>query len=461
MEEIRAIPPIHRLPAEVLGVIFFLTLPLVDPKFFTYAMIPNSATGLGESIVALSRVTRSQSPWLLGQICSHWRGIALSDPTLWSWLVTSGPTFGASPLNTQLLRSKEARLHVCVGNVGGYSSETPRTLAALFRSSERWVDATICINWQRHNEDLEALKGRVGNLEMLEVRSVWTDYANTAFEEDDRLVAFSVAPRLSALRVVGICDPASTLVLPWHQLTRYQNAGSVEDHLNIFDFCPNLVEADLAFLASLQSDADYTADWRMDRLRKLYVSDTAFLGYLSLPALEEIVMHKRDPVEDALLPLLMLTRRDNPPLSSISLRSGVLTAATLTALIEENGAMDTLRLRVRTADRDVLHELVSNLTTTCASGACFATSLRTLVLEIRGVFNDTAFMDMVELRQRQVLSCHHRLAFERVGLATDARSARGFWSRHAGRVAALRRGGLYFWLDSSSAPGDVSRKWRD
>ncbi|KAJ7088043.1 hypothetical protein B0H15DRAFT_908754 [Mycena belliarum] len=333
MGEIEFIPPICHLPAEILSLIFFWTLPLVDPEFFSYPVICGIA-GLRESILQIGRVLPSHCPWILAQICRRWRKIALSNHTLWSWPVIAGPSFTSSPVNRQLERSGKTKLHVCVGHVGGYT-QMPPTLAAICRSSERWVEAILCINWPRYNEDLVALKGRVGNLETLHVRSVWVSTAHTTFEGDSRLALFAVAPKLRSLIVVGICDVAHSFLLPWNQLTRYQNTADAVDHVRVLELCPNLVEADLTLLALIR----FTADEKIRRLpvphlRRLYVSDSAFLAYIALPALEDVVLERRDPEADTLFPLLHLTECDAPPLSSVSLRSGVLDSDTLTSVTE-------------------------------------------------------------------------------------------------------------------------------
>lgn len=137
----------------------------------------------------------------------------------------------------------------------------------------------------------------------------------------------------------------------------------------------------------------------MNHLRKLYVSDSVFLGYLSLPALEEIVLDKWDDAEDALLPLFVLTELDAPPLGSLSLRRGVLTARTLISLLEHNLSLSTLRLRIHAPDSAVLDELLAQLTVPRTSGPTLAPNLEIIALEMRGgLFSHQLFVDTAQSR---------------------------------------------------------------
>ncbi|KAF8211014.1 hypothetical protein K438DRAFT_1569429, partial [Mycena galopus ATCC 62051] len=58
--------PLRRMPPEVLGEIFMWTLPSIG-----------DALGMG-------KFDMTRSPWLLTQISSRWRAVALSTPSLWS-----------------------------------------------------------------------------------------------------------------------------------------------------------------------------------------------------------------------------------------------------------------------------------------------------------------------------------------------------------------------------------------
>ncbi|KAJ7131865.1 hypothetical protein C8R43DRAFT_1133537 [Mycena crocata] len=446
------IPPISRLPPELLGHIFFFTLPLVDPKFFTYP--------------ANYQLTHSFEPFL--QI-RHWRELVLSHPGLWSYLIIAGHSFSPRPLTTQLHLSGETKLHVCLGNGGGFA-HMPRTLTAMIRSSERWVEATVCFNWGQYQTELTKLTNHVGSLETLHVRSVWTEIANTTFEGDERLSCFAIAPSLREFTLTGICDPTHSLVLPWHQLARYQATGNVADHLDVLQVCPDLLELDLTLLTSPIYDPKSSPVVRMPQLRIVYLSDPVFLQYLSLPALKTIVLDKWDGDLDALLPLLHLITRDSPPLAAVSLRRGVLVASTVMSLFEASPSLATLQLRIRRADMAAFHGLISRLAAPCGD-VCFAPNLTTIAFEVRGsAFDDALFMGMVRARtqvvdqvmagERAPTSGCRCVRLVRVGLALSPEVAACFWAKHTESIAILRRAGLRFWLDSTSRPNDVAQRWR-
>ncbi|KAJ7602228.1 hypothetical protein DFH06DRAFT_1146141 [Mycena polygramma] len=438
-------PDFSRLPPEVLGYIFWLALPLVDTRFLSRHQRND---GTVDFAPRRGDAHHQQIPWLLGQICRHWRELAQADQRLWSWLVVAGSPFSAQ-IELQLARAGQMPLHICLGRLARrpHKPGNPAMLAAVIRSSERWKEATICTDWTAWTEQMEALEGHVPKLKTLHVRSAWPPYANTTFQDGDRLGAFAVAPALRTLIVAGIGNPAVSFILPWHQLTRYQSIGKMQDHINVLALCTNLVEADLTLLVALQYDPNTMPVLQMQHLRNIYVSDTALLGYLSLPALREIVADKGGE-EDALLPLLVLVQRDNPPLLSISLRRGTLNINTLLLLVQQNPALQCLRLHIRIPDIPAFHDLITRLSISPG----FAPTLQTMVFEIQGrMFDHNLFMHSVQSPSRAAL--------RRVGLALSEQLAVQFWGAQTTRVAALRRAGLYFWVDSSASAGFPSKSY--
>ncbi|KAJ7706740.1 hypothetical protein B0H17DRAFT_1001174, partial [Mycena rosella] len=63
------VSPLRRMPPEVLGEIFSWTLPSI------------------QDVLERLRFDMSHSPWVLAQVCSRWRAVALLTPSLWSLLV--------------------------------------------------------------------------------------------------------------------------------------------------------------------------------------------------------------------------------------------------------------------------------------------------------------------------------------------------------------------------------------
>ncbi|KAJ6544525.1 hypothetical protein B0H19DRAFT_1267786 [Mycena capillaripes] len=164
---------------------------------------------------------------------------------------------------------------------------------------------------------------------------------------------------------------------------------------------------------------------RIDQLRKLYFSDPAFVTYLS-----------------------------------ISLRRGTLIPTTLLSLVEKHTALGTLQLHVRSDDVPVANALLARLrlTETCTPNSCFALILSTVA------FDHDLLMETAECRLKPHASgafrcvCVHSHC---VGLAMMQKLAVPFWSAHSVRVAALRRQGSNFWLNSWSSRNNVLAEWWD
>ncbi|KAB5588179.1 F-box-like domain containing protein [Ceratobasidium theobromae] len=71
-----SISPVGALPPEILSRIFHLVLQL-SPRPCTSAFVWRQLPYTGESLI-------SEHPDLLAHVCSRWRQVAISDPTLWS-----------------------------------------------------------------------------------------------------------------------------------------------------------------------------------------------------------------------------------------------------------------------------------------------------------------------------------------------------------------------------------------
>ncbi|KAJ7737089.1 hypothetical protein B0H16DRAFT_1379746, partial [Mycena metata] len=94
--------PLRRMPPEVLGEIFLWTMdPVLDR-------------------LRQGRIDTSRSPWLLTQICSPWRSVAVSTPSLWSQVTidysendnNSSTYYSLALVEAQLQRSRANKLTV-------------------------------------------------------------------------------------------------------------------------------------------------------------------------------------------------------------------------------------------------------------------------------------------------------------------------------------------------------------
>ncbi|KAJ7113991.1 hypothetical protein C8R44DRAFT_710391 [Mycena epipterygia] len=89
--------PLRRMPLELLGEIFSWTLPT-----------------LRTARHSRRRGDFTDSPWVLAQICSRWRAVALSIPSLWSLVVINFSWTWMYPLSmieTQISRAQTLKVH--------------------------------------------------------------------------------------------------------------------------------------------------------------------------------------------------------------------------------------------------------------------------------------------------------------------------------------------------------------
>ncbi|KAJ6541170.1 hypothetical protein DFH09DRAFT_1174671, partial [Mycena vulgaris] len=237
--------------------------------------------------------------------------------------------------------------------------------------------------------------GHLGQLEELQLTGVWG--GPTAPPESDRLTAFAVAPRLCILSVVNVCEPAMSLLLPWHQLTQYRGINGGHEHFSVLMLCPNLINVHLTFRTTM-TVADNPSG-------HLHVTNAEFLSIMSLPRLEAITLEKMAPDDDALLPFLALVRRDKPPLACISLLHSTLVAPTLISILTETPTVETLHIHVRRDDTPAVNALIEALTLKPGHSACFAPNLTDLEFSGRGAFDQARFLDMIHSRWGYASEC--------------------------------------------------------
>ncbi|KAJ7451489.1 hypothetical protein B0H11DRAFT_2075830 [Mycena galericulata] len=367
----RIVFSINRLPPEILSLVFSFCLR-------SQKRIERLA----------STNVKSDSPWLVGHVCALWRKISVSSQSFKLWarpIITPSLNQSLSQLNVQLSRSGNAKLHPCIRGDSPQRLPHPELLVSMCKTSNRWASFLFSFDWTLAalQPPLAPVKGNVGQLDELAIEGVWGD-GSSVLAEGDRLDAFAIAPRLRMLSFVDICEPASTLILPWHQLTHLRALTSGHEHLAVLNLCPNLVYAHL----------DTPVSVRLKQLRKLHLVNGEFLRIMSLPVLEEIVLERMVTESDALLSLLSLLRRDHPPLSSISLFHGALVTPTLSTVLEENPNVTTLSIYIQKTDTDAVNEFISRLEIAPIHTACFAPNLATLELGGRGGFDQERFLNM-------------------------------------------------------------------
>ncbi|KAJ6568418.1 hypothetical protein DFH09DRAFT_1363119 [Mycena vulgaris] len=264
--------PLRRMPPEVLCEIFSWTLPL-----------------LRAAMAAGHRGDVGKSPWVLTHISSRWRAVAVSTPSLWSLVAIDyldSPRYSLPMLETQLARARNLTIHF-YGNERADSHSQLETFRCLAERSSFWEDLRIGLT-----PDLfplmSSLRNRVPSL-----RRLWIQWdgpeSQRAVESVD---CFLSAPSLFD---AGIRNEYRSvpILLPVHQLTRYQLDGPWKLHEGILKLALNLVEARIEILFDEEPWPEPGETIALLRLRRLYVSDASILDYLTTPALQELTLYTR------------------------------------------------------------------------------------------------------------------------------------------------------------------------
>ncbi|KAJ7147653.1 hypothetical protein C8R43DRAFT_1195437 [Mycena crocata] len=220
---------LRKMPPEVLAEIFSWTLP--------------SAGDALESGVLLDW---KQAPWVLTPICTRWRRIALSTPSLWSLVVIDfqDQSFSSAyPLRTviktHIARAKQHKLRVhFYGDEEKDAGPQVEILRLLTEHSFRWEEFRIELT-SFLVPVVATLRDRLPSLRRLVVSRGSAESQRAVesvidcFENSPALVEASIYNQFSA----------ASILLPIHQLNRYQRDGPWEMHRDILRLGSNLVQA--------------------------------------------------------------------------------------------------------------------------------------------------------------------------------------------------------------------------
>ncbi|KAJ7631612.1 hypothetical protein DFH06DRAFT_1101562 [Mycena polygramma] len=270
------ISPLRRLPPEILGLVFSHTIPPLDEL---ERMMEYTSFKFGTD----------SSPWVLTRICSRWRNISMSSPSLWTNIVLSSTLLGdpatsevgsfdtsdeelplveypLDMLNAQLTRSGNAPFTVVVRVLNLPNN----TLTVLLESSTRWVRLAL----PNGSSLCTSLSGRVPSLREIEITESWTIRSNN----NNVLVA-------PALHHIWLQAHFVPFILPWTQITCYQARGTWAQHLDVLPLMVNLLEAHLFLLIGDPGGSQVI----VPSLRRLYLQGRSLIpDTLILPALEDL-----------------------------------------------------------------------------------------------------------------------------------------------------------------------------
>ncbi|KAJ7457829.1 hypothetical protein FB451DRAFT_589278 [Mycena latifolia] len=178
-----------------------------------------------------TRLDSRTAPWVLGKVCSRWRAIALSTPSLWSEIDIS-----LDPYDAKFCLWRPAPKHIVhivrlalqrSGNhplIVKVSCETHLdahpALELLMAESHRWADVELYMPAPLLLT-LAPIQRQVQSLRTLDIFL----YRLPGGSDEGRpiLEAFKTAPLLRRFSIGDDCDTSMFVDLPWEQLTSYSS----------------------------------------------------------------------------------------------------------------------------------------------------------------------------------------------------------------------------------------------
>jgi len=287
---------IHRLPPDVLRIIFHLCNPRVAVYRDPHLLNPYA----------------KRWPWCLGETCRYWRDIVLETATLWSYInLYMSKTYldrNLIPRATICLqRSRGSRLTIRFHNSWSKPDEC-LLLDMLAAHSDRWYDVQLHIPISLLPK-LDRIENRVPLLRRLH----FSTNSLLSRSSPERTRAFSSAPSLRDVRL-ELISPIS-FKINWSQITRYAGV-CVPTKSNIFYQATNLVICDTFAYQFPDQPLPHVTLLYLRSLTMSLRSTTALwnansLSYLTLPALETLDVLIMSQVENMLGSIVELIHRSS------------------------------------------------------------------------------------------------------------------------------------------------------
>lgn len=305
-------PPIHRLPFELLSAIFTTCMP-------------------GER----SFVDCHAIPLLLGQICRHWRHVALSTTSLWRYIhVVLGRGKSAAWVPVWLSRSAGCSLSVMIYGLTS-SEDASATLHSIIQHAHRWEDLDISLPGQLFHS-FASIRWRLPLLRKVKM-------VNTADKVSSLRMCFD-APNLERIELsFGLekVEPLSAALT--HCTLRYGLLDCVEfirrhpqiTHCSLHDCPTSPVPLQAPIVAQLVS---------------LHVSNytrhgvTAAFECLTLPALREVSIALGNATPFPLISFMGLLSRSGYRLDHLAIHSGIIPIQNLISLLQRIPSLKKLEI---------------------------------------------------------------------------------------------------------------------
>ncbi|KAJ6586524.1 hypothetical protein DFH09DRAFT_1143551 [Mycena vulgaris] len=249
----------------------------------------------------MGTLSTDRLPWVLGQVCSLWRSIALCLPEIWGTIKDvefpdrgddESETRYPLPLLKRLLyRSADNPLYISLDVPFGldHLPPSPAFYQTLADSSHRW-------NTMRYESlgippEMNGIQGQMPLLEVLSLSHM--SFISTVFSHAPslRTLIFTKGPSRESVFPWAPTTPAEN-AFPWPQIMHFRNLSSTaDDHNDILHWITNVVECTLEvdhYLPSSVSLLQPLPDVRLTSLRKLTLRSVCIPPWLVAPSLREL-----------------------------------------------------------------------------------------------------------------------------------------------------------------------------
>ncbi|KAK7062159.1 F-box domain-containing protein [Favolaschia claudopus] len=303
--------PILTLPPEITAEIFFHCLHN-EPKD---TIISNAA------------------PLLLTQVCSAWREIAVTTPTLWQTFAVELNSPHELPKLSQIAQLWFKRAKKCPLSIRMRGELVANDTFLIFMKVLRRHSRDIhSLELHLDAGDIKAMDSLLPNaldLTMLESLVILINVLSDVDDDPAERNALAMFQNSPVLRTVltNLGKPSSIL-LPWQQLTEFKGqAYKVGACLEALRLMPNLVRCAFAAYeySSLEAGCNPVVHFKMQDLTLLrHVSgqdeDTStssdVLQFLTLPVLQSLIVERTDTFSANMFDLFL--KRSSPPLRKLT-----------------------------------------------------------------------------------------------------------------------------------------------